>query len=98
METAWHGKDMAKTGTSPALRLGQENGMARQASSVEQSKNRGGMQTEGPPFFPRGANGSVPGRRSSTKKVAAHGSRRSAPASPLHSPWHRSRREHRAEA
>ena len=51
METAWHGKDMAKTGTSPALRLGQENGMARQASSVEQSKNRGGMQTEGPPFF-----------------------------------------------
>ncbi len=72
METAWHGKHMAKTGTSPALRLGQENGMARQASSVEQSKNRGGMQTEGPPFFPRGANGSVPGRRSSTKKVAAH--------------------------
>ena len=56
METAWHGKDMARTGSSPALRLGQENGMARQAStlsppSVEQSKSRGGAQTEGPPFF-----------------------------------------------
>ena len=56
METAWHGKDMARTGSSPALRLGQENGMARQAStlsppSVEQSKSRGGVQTEGPPFF-----------------------------------------------